>query len=52
MIHTVGEILIAYDYDKNIPCYGFGAVTSFPKLKSNSTLHCFPMSGDPNNSEA
>ncbi|KAM3142693.1 hypothetical protein pb186bvf_005077 [Paramecium bursaria] len=52
VINTVGEILIAYDYDKNIPCYGFGAVTAFPQLRSNETLHCFPMSGDPNNSEA
>ncbi|KAM3142687.1 hypothetical protein pb186bvf_005071 [Paramecium bursaria] len=52
VINTVGEILIAYDYDKNIPCYGFGAVTAFPQLRSNDTLHCFPMSGDPNNSKA
>ncbi|KAM3142691.1 hypothetical protein pb186bvf_005075 [Paramecium bursaria] len=51
-IHTVGEILIAYDYDKNVPCYGFGAVPHFPKLKSHDTLHCFPMSGDSTNTEA
>jgi len=32
---SVGEILIAYDFDKLIPSYGFGATTSYPTLHSN-----------------
>jgi hypothetical protein len=33
-IVTVGEILLAYDYDQRIPTYGFGAKTRFPALNS------------------
>lgn len=32
---SVGEILLAYDYDKMIPCYGFGAKLHYPNLTSN-----------------
>lgn len=49
---SVGEILLAYDYDKQVPCYGFGAVLRYPNLKTMETMHCFPMSGDQNNTNA
>lgn len=29
-ICSVGEILLDYDFDKKIPCYGFGGVPRFP----------------------
>lgn len=50
-IVTVGEILLAYDYDQKIPSYGFGAKVRFPNLRSNETMHCFPLSGNPANVE-
>ncbi|CAD8153924.1 unnamed protein product [Paramecium pentaurelia] len=49
---SIGEILLAYDYDQQVPCYGFGAKLNFPYLKSNTVSHCFPLSGDPNNTYA
>ena len=50
---TVGEILLAYDYDKLVPSYGFGAKLRYPRLNSeNQTIHCFPMSGDPDDTSA
>ena len=44
-IMAVGNILLDYDYDKMIPAFGFGAKTNFPQLHSNTTTHCFPLSG-------
>ncbi|CAD8072644.1 unnamed protein product [Paramecium sonneborni] len=49
---SIGEILLAYDYDKQVSCYGFGAKLNFPNLKTNTLSHCFPLSGDPNNTNA
>ncbi|CAD8149567.1 unnamed protein product [Paramecium octaurelia] len=49
---SIGEILLAYDYDKQVPCYGFGAKLNFPNLKLNTVSHCFPLSGDPNYTSA
>lgn len=42
---SVGEILLAYDYDKQVPCFGFGG-----KLLgiSNQVLHVFPLNGNVN----
>jgi hypothetical protein len=40
-MESVGSILINYDYDKQIPVYGFGAILP-PNL---STSHCFALSG-------
>lgn len=51
-IWAVGEILLNYDYDKKIPAFGFGAKTRYPALQSPQTLHCFPISGDVNKTEA
>lgn len=33
---SVGEILIAYDYDQRVPCFGFGAQTNYPNYKSQN----------------
>ncbi|EAR93346.1 copine protein (macronuclear) [Tetrahymena thermophila SB210] len=51
-IYSVGEILLDYDFDKKVPCYGFGGVPRYPTLTFPSAQHCFPMSGNPQNSEA
>ncbi|CAD8157022.1 unnamed protein product [Paramecium pentaurelia] len=47
-INAVGEILLAYDFDKMVPCFGFGANLNFPTMRSGQVSHCFPLSGDPN----
>ncbi|CAD8066081.1 unnamed protein product [Paramecium sonneborni] len=49
---SIGEILLAYDYDKQVQCYGFGAKLNFPNLKTSTVSHCFPLSGDPNSTSA
>jgi len=48
---AISEILINYDFDKNVPVYGFGAKPRLPNLTSNQTLHCFPINGNPSNPE-
>ena len=50
-ITNVCDILLNYDYDKMVPLYGFGAKTRFPTLTSNQVLHCFPLTGNAQNSE-
>lgn len=45
---AVCDILLNYDWDKQVPVYGFGGKPHFPTLDSPSTLHCFPCTGDPN----
>lgn len=47
-IMGIANILMNYDSDKRIPCFGFGAQTYFPNMKSNTVSHCFPLSGDYN----
>jgi hypothetical protein len=41
----IGGILMNYDTDKRIPCFGFGAQTRFPNYPAGLS-HCFPLSGD------
>jgi hypothetical protein len=43
-IMAISGILMNYDSDKRIPCFGFGAQMNFPQLKGLS--HCFPLSGN------
>ena len=50
-IQKVGEIILNYDYDKMIPVFGFGAKPHFPNLFQSSVSHCFPLSGDLNQTE-
>ena len=47
-ILAVSKILLNYDSDKRIPCFGFGGKPHFPLLNSGVN-HCFPLSGDVNN---
>ena len=38
------NILMDYDYDKLVPCFGFGAQVSHPRLHTNNKVsHCFPL---------
>lgn len=46
-IQAVCEILMNYDYDKQVPVYGFGGKPRFPKLYCSQTMHCFPCTGNP-----
>ncbi len=41
----IGGILMNYDTDKRIPCFGFGAETFFPNYPKGMS-HCFPLSGN------
>lgn len=50
-IQKVGEIILNYDYDKVIPAFGFGAKPHFPTLFEGKVSHCFPLSGDWNQTE-
>ena len=47
-IMAVSRILLNYDYDKRIPCFGFGGKPHFQYFNSTIVNHCFPLSGDPN----
>lgn len=44
-INAIGQILLNYDSDKQIPAFGFGGNIHFPTIPSG-TSHCFPLSGD------
>lgn len=46
-IMGVCDILLDYDYDKNIPMYGFGAKRTY--IGEKSVNHCFSMTRDENN---
>ena len=34
-LYSICDILLNYDYDGLVDCYGFGAFPKFPKLKEN-----------------
>ncbi|EGR31217.1 hypothetical protein IMG5_115500 [Ichthyophthirius multifiliis] len=51
-IISVGEILLDYDFDKRVPCFGFGGHPKFPNMFLNGVSHCFPLSGNPSDVEA
>ncbi|EGR31748.1 hypothetical protein IMG5_102480 [Ichthyophthirius multifiliis] len=48
-IKLVGDILLNYDADQQIPMYGFGAKPKLPNFYYNQTMHCFPLNGNPQN---
>lgn len=50
-ILAVGEILLNYDYDKMIPVFGFGGKPKLPHFSFPQVLHCFPVTGYPQNPE-
>eukprot|EP00743_Colponemidia_sp_Colp-15_P004344 GILK01004686.1.p1 GENE.GILK01004686.1~~GILK01004686.1.p1 ORF type:complete len:580 (-),score=66.12 GILK01004686.1:161-1879(-) len=47
-LQAVGEILLQYDSDGNIPAYGFGAMVPALGMK---TSHCFPLNLNSSNPE-
>lgn len=51
-LHEFSAIVLDYDTDKLVPCFGFGAKVNMPNFKTfNKVHHCFPMNGndkDPN----
>ena len=45
-LHEVGSIVLDYDTDKQVPCYGFGAKVKMPNYNSSEKVsHCFPING-------
>ena len=50
-ILAVGEILLNYDYDKMVPVFGFGGKPRLPHFTFHEVLHCFPVTGYPQNPE-
>jgi hypothetical protein len=50
-IMAITGILMNYDTDKRIPCFGFGADLRFPNYPKGVS-HCFPLSGQHNMVEA
>jgi hypothetical protein len=49
-LEEVSNILLDYDYDKQVPVYGFGAKCTMPTFNSYGQIHhCFPLNGDENN---
>lgn len=44
------DILLEYDYDKLVPCFGFGAQVKHPKIDTHGKVHhCFPLNGSVDN---
>lgn len=44
------DILMDYDYDKLVPCFGFGAQVNHPKFNTYGKVsHCFPINGNESN---
>ena len=44
------NILMDYDYDKLVPCFGFGAQVFHPTFSSKGKVHhCFPLNCNPDN---
>jgi hypothetical protein len=41
-IHAVGNVLMPYDLDGNVPCYGYGA-----QMPTGQVAHCFALNGNP-----
>ncbi len=49
-LESVTNILLDYDYDKLVPCYGFGAKVKHPRLNTGNLVHhCFPLNFDNEN---
>lgn len=49
-LEAVSNILLDYDYDKLVPCFGFGAKLKHPKMETfNKVHHCFPLNFNPDN---
>lgn len=46
-MQAVGQILLDYDDDKQVPMYGFGAKPKYPNFNSRVAMHCYPLTGNP-----
>jgi len=46
-ISSVCQIILNYDYDQQVPVFGFGGKPRFPTMTTNTVSHCFPCSGNP-----
>jgi hypothetical protein len=51
-IDSVARILLNYDSDQCIPAFGFGAKPHFQTMNTSSVSHCFPLSGNPQQTAA
>ena len=49
-LHEVSNIVLDYDTDKLVPCFGFGAKVNMPEFNTyNKVHHCFPLNGSESN---
>ncbi|CAD8121959.1 unnamed protein product [Paramecium sonneborni] len=48
-IKEIGGGIIAYDYDKQVPVYGFGGTPKLPNYTKNTMDDCFPLNGNKDN---
>ena len=52
---AMGEVLsllMDYDYDKLVPCYGFGAQVAHPLFNTYGKVsHCFPLNANQHNAD-
>ena len=46
VVFQIGNILLNYDSDHIVPCYGFGGIPQFTDKNSKIVSHFFPLSGD------
>ena len=42
---TLGGIIISFDYDQQIPLYGFGGSPKLPTYTKSYAEDCFPVNG-------
>ena len=45
-ISAVASIVLKYDFDQQVPVYGFGGKPHFPSYSSHNVSHCFPCTGN------
>ena len=48
-IKYLGELLLNYDYDKEVPVFGFGGIPRFDGSAGKKVDHCFSVNGNPKN---
>ncbi|CAK76117.1 unnamed protein product (macronuclear) [Paramecium tetraurelia] len=47
---VIGGEIVAFDYDKEVPVYGFGGTPKLPTYTKNTMDDCFPINGNKDNS--
>lgn len=49
-LYETCNIVLDYDTDKLVPCFGFGAKVNIPGFNTNGKVHhCFPINGSEQN---